>query len=111
MEEKFRSFLSNYFGAGYDEEVSEKWEDVTYEIETYFKDGCVGGWSSVYCWRTCNDETLENDADLEIFNLLSKIDIQNGADISKIVHGLCMYGAFEAVKAKKIAPFLGKFLI
>ena len=106
MNEKFEGFLSNYFGAGYDEEVSEKWEAVIAEIETYFKDDCVGGWSSYYCKATWNDETLENEADLEIFDLLLKIDIKNGADTSKIVNWLCGYGAFEAVKVRKIyLPF------
>ena len=101
MEENFKIFLSNYFGDSYDEEVSEKWEVVIDEIEMYFKDGYVRGWSSGYCWRTWNDETLENEADLEIFDLLLKIDIKNGADKSKIVQNLCKDGAFEAVKVKK----------
>ena len=101
MEEKFGSFLSNYFGFNYDEEVSEKWAAVIDEIRTYFKDDGVGGYSSWYCQRTWNDETLENDADLEIFDLLLKIDIKNGADTSKIVPQLCYFGAFEAVKVRK----------
>ena len=101
MEEKFRGFLSNYFGASYDEEVSEKWEAVIFEIELYFEDGKVGGYSSWYCKLTWNDETLENDADLEIFDLLLKIDSQNEADSSKIVLWLCGVGAFEAVKVGK----------
>ena len=55
---------------------------------------------------TWNDETLENDADLEIFDLLLKIDIKNGADTPKIVDWLCTYGAFAAVKVRKIyLPF------
>ena len=102
LEEKFKSFLSSYFGASYDEEVSEKWEAVIFETELYFKDGDVGGWSSLYCKVTWNDETLENDADLKIFDLLLKIDIQNGADTSKIVQNLCHNGAFEAVKVRKL---------
>ena len=85
MEEKLEDFLSNYFCASYDEDVSEKWLAVIYEIKTYFDDGFVGGWSSFYCYKPWNDETLENEADLEIFDLLSQIDIQNGADASKIV--------------------------
>ena len=101
MEEKFENFLSNYFGAGYDEELSEKWEAVYYEIETYFKNGNVGGYSSWYCKTTWNHETLENEADLEIFDLLFKIDIKNGADLSKIVLSLCLHGAFEIVKVRE----------
>ena len=85
LEENFESFLSNYFGASYYGEVSEKWGDIIREIRMYFEDGHVGGWSSFYCKATWNDSTLENEADLEIFDLLSKIDIQNGADASKIV--------------------------
>ena len=100
MDEKFGGFLENYFGAGYDGEDSEKWEDVIYEIETYFKDGKVGGWSSFYCKMTWNDSTLENEADLEIFDLLFKIDIKNGADPSNIVNSFCLYGAFEAVEVR-----------
>ena len=60
----------------------------------------VGGWSSHYCSETWNSETLENEADLEIFDILFKIDIQNGANASKIVHSLCQFGAFEAVKVR-----------
>ena len=102
MKDKFGSFLSNYFGADYDEKVSGKWKAVIYEIETYFDDGKVGGWSSFYCKMNWNDETLENDADLEIFDLLFKIDIQNEADLSKIVDSLCLHGAYEAVKVCSI---------
>ena len=101
MEENFESFLSNYFGATYDQEVSVKWKIVISEIELYFKEGDVGGWSSLYCRVTWNDETLENEADLEIFEILFKIDIKNGADTSKIVQGLCAYGAFQAVKVRE----------
>ena len=54
----------------------------------------------MYCKKTWNDSTLENDADLEIFDLLLKIDIQNGVDSYKIVRNLCFYGAFEAVKVR-----------
>ena len=100
MENKLESFLSNYFGASYDEEVSEKWEAVVFEQRLYFEDGKVGGWSSYYCQKTWNDETLENEADLQIFDLLLKIDIKNGADMSKIVWCLCLDGAFEAVKVR-----------
>ena len=101
LEEEFESFLSNYFGTDYDEEDSDKWKPVIDEIRLYFEYGEVGGWSSYYCSVTWNDETLENDADLEIFDLLEKIDMKNGADSSKIVHVLCLDGAFEAVKVRK----------
>ena len=85
----------------YDKKVSKKWKDIIREIILYFKDGHFGGWSSYYCKKTWNDSTLENDADLEIFELLLKIDIRNGAHASKIVQQLCGYGAFEAVKVRK----------
>ena len=102
MKDKFGSFLSNYFGADYDEKVSGKWKAVIDEIETYFEDDSVGGWSSFYCKMNWNDETLENEADLEIFDLVLTIDIKNGADIARIVDSLCFNGAFDAVKVKKI---------
>ena len=100
MDEKFGGFLENYFGASYDGEDSEKWAAVINEVEAYFNDSRVGGWSSWYCKTTWSYETLENEADLEIFDLLLKIDIKNGADTSKIVWNLCGYGAFEAVKVR-----------
>ena len=99
-EEKFESFLSNYFGASYDKKFSKKWEDITIEIKLYLAEGSVGGWSSYYCKKTWNDSTLENDADLEIFDILLEIDIKNGADTSKIVDRLCFNGALEAVKVR-----------
>ena len=98
LEENFESFLSNYFDASYDQKETKKLRDIIREIKRYFKDGSVGGWSSLYCKVTWNDQTLENDADFEIFDILLKIDIQNGADQSKIVNSLCNYGAFETVK-------------
>ena len=102
MKEKFGCFLSSCFGASYDEEVSDKWKAVIIEIRLYFQDGFHGGWSSFYCSETWNDETLENEADLEIFDLLFEIDIKNGADTSKIVQNFCFNGAFETVKVRKI---------
>ena len=93
--------MSDYFGDRYDGRLNEQFEAVIIEIEIYFKDGQIGGWSSYYCKETWNDSTLENEADLEIFDLLLKIDIQNGADTSKIVRSLCRNGAFEAVKVRK----------
>ena len=105
LEENFESFLSNYFDASYDQKETKKLRDIIREIKRYFKDGSVGGWSSLYCKVTWNDQTLENDADFEIFDILFKIDIQNGADSSKIVQSLCFNGAFEAVKVKQAISF------
>ena len=98
-------FLSTYFGASFDRKVSRKWRDIIRETETYFKDGSYGGYSSLHCEETWNDSTLENDADLKIFDLLFKIDIQNGAHPSKIVNSLFIVGAFDAVKVKKLVRF------
>ena len=94
------TFLSTNFEDNYDERLLGNFEDIIVEIKLYFEDGKVGGWSSFYCKMTWNDKTLENDADLEIFDLLFKIDIRNGADTSKILHSLCLDGAFEAVKVR-----------
>ena len=100
FKEKFEDFLLIYFGKNYDGRLSKKWAAVIIEIETYFEDDEVGGWSSFYCQKTWIDSTLENEADLEIFDLLFEIDIQNGADTSKIVRNLCFNGAFETVKVR-----------
>ena len=61
----------------------------------------LGGWSSYYCKKTWNNSTSKNEADLKIFELLLEIDIQNGADTSKIAENLRYDGAFEAVKVTK----------
>ena len=100
--EAFIHFLSDYFGDHFDGRLNEQLEAVIVEIETYFKNSYIGGWSSYYCKKTWNEETLENDADFEIFDLLFKIDIQNEADLSKIVDSLCLHGAYEAVKVCSI---------
>ena len=92
--EGFKTFLSTYFEGDYDEKLLDDCPGI------FVDDGHVGGWSSLYCHKTWNDLTLENDADLEIFDLLLNIDIKNGADTSKIVHRLCLVGAFEAVKVR-----------
>ena len=92
--------MSDYFGHRYDGRLTEQFEAVMIETELYFNDDHVGGWSTYYCKWTWNDSTLENDADLEIFDLLFKIDIQNGADSSKIIVWLSTYGAFEAVQVR-----------
>ena len=102
FKEKFENYLLNYFGENYDGRIFKKCAAVIFEIDIYFKDGYVGGWSSCYCKATWNDSTLKNDANLEIFDLLLKIDIENGADTSKIVESLCSNCAFEAVKVRKI---------
>ena len=92
--------MSTYFEDDYHGRLPDDFTGILVEIEMYFKDDCVGGWSSYYCKKTWNDETLENAADLEIFDLLLNIDIKNGADSSKIVYSLCRNGAFEAVKVR-----------
>ena len=92
--------MSTYFADDYDEGLLDNCLYILVEIQLYFKDGEIGGWSSCYCKETWNHETLENEADLEIFDLLLKIDIKNGADTSKIVQNLCRDGAFEAVKVR-----------
>ena len=105
METNFENFLSNYFGASYNAENSKKWENVMREIKRYFKDESVGGWSSYYCKKTWNASTLKNDAHLEIFGFLLKIDIQNGADTSKIAKSLCKNNAVKAVEVRKVYCF------
>ena len=109
--ENFEDFLSIYFDEEYDKRLFTKWEHVIYEILLYFEDGRVGGYSSYYCKETWNDWTLENDADLNIFDLLFEIDIQNGADKSKIFHSLCRNGAFEAIKVNMTQKLILNYFI
>ena len=75
-------------------------ESITFESGTYFKAGTDGGYSSYYCMMAWDEESLKNDADLEIFNLLFEIDLENGADRTKILDSNCFNGAFEAVKVR-----------
>ena len=96
----FKDFLSIYFGGNYDVRIFEKWKILIFEIKLYLDDGEVGGWSGWYCQVTWNDKTLKNEADLKIFDLLLKIDIQNEFDTSKVVYSLCNVGAFEVVKVR-----------
>ena len=93
--------MTTYFGENYDGRLFEKWEAINSEIRIFFEDVFAGGWSSLYCQLTWNALTLENEADLEIFDLLLKIDIKNGADPSEIILYLCQYGAFEAIKVRE----------
>ena len=92
-------YFDDYFNY-FDGRTTGQLKAVINEIVMYFKDGRIGGWSSFYCKVTWNDSTLKNDADLEIFNLLFKIDIRNGADTSKIVFYLCHDGGYEAIKVR-----------
>ena len=110
--EGLKTFLSTYFEDDYDVRLLGNFVGIIVKIPLYFKNGSIGGWSSGYCKVTWNDSTLENEADLEIFDLLFKIDIKNGADTSKIVQNLFNVGAaFEAVKVrfKLIYPVLKRF--
>ena len=96
-----RTFLPTYIiEDDYNERLLHDFVGLLIEIKLYCEEGNVGGYSSFYCKKTWNDETLENDANLKIFDLLLKIDIENGADASKIVYHLCAVGAFEAVKVR-----------
>ena len=105
FKEKFRNLISIYFGSNRDAGLLEKFEAVIFETVLYFKVGEEGGcrsWSGYYCKMSWNDVTLKNEADLEIFEILLKIDKQNGADTSIIFENVCYYGAFEAVKVRFI---------
>ena len=66
----------------------------------YFKEGYVGGYSGFYSKVAWNKKSLKNDADLALFDLLYEIDLENGADRTKILDSLCFYGAFGAVKVR-----------
>ena len=102
FKEKFRDFIFIYFGKNGDAGLFEKFEALIFETELYFKVGEEGGWSGYYCAKTWNDEALENEADLQIFDLLFEIDNKNGADSSIIFEVVCHFGAFEAIKVRFI---------
>ena len=98
--ERFNAYLLNYFGDTYIEKDFEMFKNAIKDTVLFFKDDSIGGWSNLYCKRTWNDMTLKNDADLEIFDLLFKIDLMNGAKPSTIIFWLCYYGAFEILKVR-----------
>ena len=74
--------------------------EIKYESETYFKEMKVGGYSSFYCKLALDENRLKNDADLDLFELLFQIDLENGADRTKVLNILCHFGAFGAVKVR-----------
>ena len=49
---------------------------------------------------TWDEERLKCDADWALFDLLFQIDLENGADRTKILNSLCLLGAFGAVKVR-----------
>ena len=104
FKETFRIFISIHFGSNRDAGLLEKFEAIIFEL--YFKVGEEGGWSGYYCKMAWNDETLKNEADLEIFYLLFKIDIKNGANTSVIVESVCHYGAFDVLKVRFIKIYI-----
>ena len=88
-----------YFGSAFEEDV-EGLEQIKEESEMYFKEGCTGGHSSYYCKLAWDEKRLKSDADFAVFDLLYEIDLENGADRTKILNGLCLLGAFGAVKVR-----------
>ena len=54
----------------------------------------------MYCIDAWEEEKLKNDADSAVFDLLLEIDVENGADTTKILNSLCFFGAFGAVKVR-----------
>ena len=84
-------------------------EEIKEESELYFKERCIGGYSSHYCKVAWNEKSLKNDADLAVFDLLYEIDLENGADRTKILGSLCLDGAFGAVKVRANSKIEIKF--
>ena len=96
-------FLSSYFGEEYKSVYENKWKVLKIEIGFYIENGLkIEGWCILYCKKTWNNLTLQNDARLRIFEILYQIDLQNGADVSNIVYLLCSYGAFKAVEVNEM---------
>ena len=95
IEEYFRG----YFGSAFEEDV-EGLEKIKLESALYFKEVFFGGYSSYYCMKAWDEKSLKNDADLAVFDLLYEIDLENGADRTKILVSLCRQGAFGAVKVR-----------
>ena len=93
-------FFRKYFGNSFDEKKVGVLEGIKFEGRIYFKEEKVGGYSSFYCKVAWDEHGLKNDADLAVFDLLFKIDVENGANKTKILDSLCLYGAFGAVKVR-----------
>ena len=93
-----QDFFIKYFGSGFETEQVNGLEEIKLESVLYFKEGYAGGYSSFYCSVAWDEERLKNDADLAVYDLLFQIDLENGADTTKILNSLCLNGAFGAVK-------------
>ena len=91
-------FFLQYFGSDFDMQKIGVLEGIIYESETYFKESKIGAYSSMYCKMAWNEESLTNDADMLVFDILYRIDVENGADTTKILDSTCFNGAFGAVK-------------
>ena len=91
-------FFKEYFGSDFDEEQAVTLEGIKFEGVIYSSK--VGGYSTFYCQMALAKGRLKNDADLAVFDLLFKIDLENGADSTKILNQLCCFGAFGAVKVR-----------
>ena len=93
-------FFVQYFGSSFDRKKAGVLVGIKSEAQLYLKEEWPEGYSSYYCMIAWNEEGLKNDADLELFDLFFEIDVTNGADTTKILHGLCRSGAFGALKVR-----------
>ena len=91
-------YFLEYFGSFENENIGVL-DGIKYESRLYFKFRTPGGYCSLYCNMALDEENLKNDADLSLFDLLLQIDIENGAEPTKILNSICLNGAFGAVKA------------
>ena len=103
--ELIKDFYRKHFGTRFDQLKASANADllnaITSEGELYFKEGNVGGYSSMYCKLAWDENRLKCEADFELFDLLFQIDVENGADRTKILDNLCLNGAFGAVKVNR----------
>ena len=76
-------------------------DGIKYETKLYFdQEDTVGGYSSLYCKKAWDEKRLTCDADLALFELLFQIDVENGAETTRILDNLCLLGAFAAVEVR-----------
>ena len=104
-DESAEHFFRRHFGSHFEKfsnlyEKIDELQGMRAENDIYFNEKGPGGYSSLYCSVAWDDESLQNDADLAIFNLLFEIDLENDAETTIILNNLCIIGAFGAVKVR-----------
>ena len=71
-----------------------------FETKLYFKDSYSGGYSTGYLRFTWKEIDLKCEADSTLFREIFEMDIRNGAEPTKLLLYVCLYGGWSILKVK-----------